>query len=159
MTFFGKFDPTTGESSPLTHEDYINVISDLHLAPHVPKDVTDLFETAKALYAYGYLYWTFFTLSFEQALKAWELAITKRLELTGQAVPNRLIDKIEALHKYDVISEDIKKLFHMTRMVRNDLVHPDTQNQLGHSISWIRGISRDINFLFGESEAKSSESC
>ena len=54
---------------------------------------------------YGYLYWTFFTLAYEQALKAWEMAIVCKLEDASiEKMPNKLIDKIKKLKNLNIIN-------------------------------------------------------
>lgn len=59
IQFFGRVNTETGNLEPLTEKDYIASIQDICLNERVPEKIKSLFDPALALYAYGYLYWTF----------------------------------------------------------------------------------------------------
>lgn len=59
---FGAVNFETGEQWAITEVDILNFVDKITVDELVPDDIKDLIEVSKALYAYGYLYWTFFTL-------------------------------------------------------------------------------------------------
>lgn len=73
---FGAVNFETGEQWAVTEVDILNFVDKLIIDDLVPDDIKELIEVSKALFAYGYLYWTFFTLSQEQSYKAFEAAIS-----------------------------------------------------------------------------------
>ncbi|GKS12913.1 hypothetical protein YDYSY3_39130 [Paenibacillus chitinolyticus] len=136
-------------SGDVSEEVYIDNVKDICVNEKAPEQVREMFEVAKALYVYGYLYWTFFTISFEQSLKSWEVAITMKLnEVNIQRMPRKLINKINALEEMDIISSDEKELFHYVRLFRNGLAHPDYQSQLGHNNRLLISVANQINLLY-----------
>jgi tetratricopeptide (TPR) repeat protein len=127
----------TGNLEPITEKDYIESIQDICLNERVPEKIKSLFEPALALYAYGYLYWAFFTLANEQAIKAFESAISyKHEEVIGTNVDSSRRDvglskKINNLVKRRVIDRSRKDYYHALRMFRK--ICPST---LMNNIYW-----------------------
>ncbi|MFD1136643.1 DUF4145 domain-containing protein [Paenibacillus urinalis] len=151
---FGKLNTTTGSLDPITEKDYIESIQDIYLNEKVPDSIKSLFDPALALYAYGYLYWAFFTLANEQAIKAFEAAISfKHEEVIGKNVDSSgrdigLSKKINNLVKRRVIDRSKKDFFHALRMFRNMSFHPNEQHILGHNNEALRNIANAINEIF-----------
>lgn len=152
--FFGKLDTATGKLEPITEKDYIESIQDIYLNKKVPERIKSLFEPALALYAYGYLYWAFFTLANEQAIKAFEAAISyKHEEVIGTNVDSSgrdvgLSKKINNLVKRRVIDRNRKDYYHTLRIFRNMSFHPNDQHIFGHNNEALRNIANAINELF-----------
>ncbi|WP_339221845.1 hypothetical protein [Paenibacillus sp. FSL W7-1332] len=152
--FFGKLDTATGKLEPITEKDYIESIQDIYLDKKVPERIKSLFEPALALYAYGYLYWAFFTLANEQAIKAFEAAISyKHEEVIGTNVDSSgrdvgLSKKINNLVKRRVIDRNRKDYYQTLRMFRNMSFHPNEQHIFGHNNEALRNIANAINELF-----------
>ncbi len=148
--FFGKLNTTTGKLEPITEKNYIESIQDICLNEQVPEKIKSLFEPALALYAYGYLYWTFFTLANEQAIKAFEAAISyKHEEAAGANVDSNGIDvglskKINNLVKRRVIHRSRKDYYHTLRKFN----HPNEQHIFGHNNEALRNIANALNELF-----------
>ncbi|MFF2482936.1 hypothetical protein [Paenibacillus sp. NPDC058071] len=146
-SLFAKYED--GQMKSLTESDYINAVELLNVNQSAPNEVKELFETSRALYVYGYLYWTFFTVALEQAMKSWELAITIKLsELQEINKRIQLAKKIDLLKHHGIILEEDAKHFHMTRLVRNHMVHPSSQSQLGHNIGFLQVLAEQINILY-----------
>ena len=134
---------------PLSEIDYINALDSIKINIVAPEKVIELFETARALYMYGYLYWTFFTLAYEQALKAWEMAIVCKLEDASiEKMPNKLIDKIKKLKNLNIINNLEEEHFHIIRITRNQLAHPKYQSELGHTNGFLQVAAEQINLLY-----------
>jgi len=154
IQFFGKLNAATGKLEPITEKDYIDSIQDIHLNEHVPENIKSLFEPALALYVYGYLYWAFFTLAKEQAIKAFEAAVShKHEEVIGTNLDSSgrdvgLSKKINNLIKRQVIDRSKKDYYHALRMFRNMSFHPSDQQILGHNNEVLRSIAKAINELF-----------
>lgn len=152
--FFGKLNTTTGKLEPITEKDYIESIQDICLNEKVPESIKSLFEPALALYAYGYLYWAFFTLANEQAIKAFEAAVScKHEEVIGTNVDSSgrdvgLSKKINNLVIRQVIGRNRKDYFHTLRLFRNMSFHPNEQHIFGHNNEALRSIASAINELF-----------
>ncbi|MNW32952.1 hypothetical protein D3C74_99050 [compost metagenome] len=154
IQFFGRVNTATGNLEPLTEKDYITSIQDICLNERVPEKIKSLFDPALALYAYGYLYWTFFTLANEQAIKALEAAISyKHKEVIGTNVDSNgrevgLSKKINNLVRRRVIDRNSKDYYHSLRMFRNMAFHPNEQHVFVHNNEALRNIATAINELF-----------
>ncbi|WP_163880837.1 DUF4145 domain-containing protein [Paenibacillus favisporus] len=154
IQFFGKLNTATGKLEPITEKDYVESIQGICLNEQVPEKIKSLFDPALALYAYGYLYWTFFTLANEQAIKAFEAAISyKHEEVVGTNVDSNgrdvgLSKKINNLVKRRVIDRDKKDYYHTLRMFRNMSFHPNEQHIFGHNTEALINIANAINELF-----------
>lgn len=73
------------------------VISHPELVPEVPQPVRDCFERLRTIYAYGVLYYDFFTVAYDQAQLVLEYALRERfMEFYGSTVHFR--DKSGDLH-------------------------------------------------------------
>ncbi|GGH67936.1 hypothetical protein GCM10008014_49910 [Paenibacillus silvae] len=139
---------------PVTEATYIEEANKLILSEKVPLDVREIFETAKALYMYGYLYWTFFTVAHDYAFRALELAIKLKLEERQTEVPNKLSKKIDKLFEIGLITETEKSIYHGIRVMRNQFAHPSYQSQTGHNIEIISYLCSSINKLFEKDNDK-----
>jgi len=154
VQFFGKLNTATGKLEPITEKDYIESIQDICLNEQVPEKIKSLFDPALALYAYGYLYWAFFTLANEQAIKSFEAAISyKHEEVVGTNVDSNgrdvgLSKKINNLVNRRVIDRNRKDYYHTLRMFRNMSFHPTEQHIFGHNNEALRNIANAINELF-----------
>ncbi|SEB27555.1 hypothetical protein [Paenibacillus sp. 276b] len=153
---FGTVNFQTGEQNKITESDLIGLIDDIELNEFVTSDIKEMIEVSKALFAYGYLYWSFLTLAMEQAFKAFEAAITHvHREIYGSNYSssgnNRLTlsDMISRLAKRRIIDNNKKDVFDAISGLRNMHAHPSFQSQLGlPSYSVIKDICREINSLF-----------
>ncbi len=136
---FGFLERKTGEQRPITEEDMINLASNLTLNEYVPNEINEMFEASKALYMYGYLYWTFLTLAQEQSFKAFEATIAKTHEIVfgNNYSPNgkkrlQLSDMINCLVKFGIIPEEKERKYWAIRNFRNQSFHPSMQSQWGN---------------------------
>lgn len=143
----------SGELKPLTEKDYIQNVKDIQLNSTVPSNVILTFETAKALYVYGYLYWTFFTLSIDQGFKAFEMAVNEKLIFTdGEKIRDKTLnEKINILFKRKIITLEQKDRYHILREFRNSRVHPSEHTELGHHNGILSNTCKYINLLYPES--------
>lgn len=154
VKLFNTLIPGTEVTRSLTETDYINYISDVKLNENVPEEIHSIFDAAVALYCYGYLYWTFFTLAQEQALKSMEAAVSiVHSNIFGKNTDgNRAITfskMISQLIKKGIIHKEKKNQYFAIRHLRNSSFHPESQSQFGHStVNTLRSIANNINDLF-----------
>lgn len=154
VKFFGKLIPESSGIRPLSETDYINLVSDVTLNEYVPKEIHSIFDAAVALYCYGYLYWTFFTLAQEQAFKAMEASVSiVHSEVFGNQTdrgrPITFSKMISQLITQGMIPENKKNQYFAIRQLRNSSFHPESQSQFGHSsVETLRIIATNINDLF-----------
>lgn len=153
---FGAVNFETGEQWAVTEVDILNYVDRIKIDEKVPDDIKELIEVSKALYAYGYLYWTFFTLSQEQSYKAFEAAISSAHKTVyGSNYSTRgnkrlqLSDMIQRLINREIIPHEKKAKYDAIRGLRNMSFHPSMQSQWGLSAyDTVFQIVGEINNLF-----------
>ncbi|PIH61096.1 DUF4145 domain-containing protein [Paenibacillus polymyxa] len=113
-----------------------------------------MIEVSKALFAYGYLYWSFLTLSMDQAFKAFEATIAhvhEKIYGSNYSGSTRLplSSLIDRLSKRNIIDREQKSRFHNIRQIRNMQAHPSFQTQLGlPAYEVLKDICTEIDSLF-----------
>lgn len=151
---YGRLNLISGEVERVTEVDIINLTNDINLNENVPDEVKSLFDASKALYAYGYLYWTFFTLAHEQAYKSFEAAVSYKYneiflslyDIKGK--PFSLAKKIRDLTKKGIMNNKNQLFYDAIRELRNMSFHPSRQSLYGHNIDAIKNIANEINLIF-----------
>ncbi|WP_339176899.1 hypothetical protein [Paenibacillus sp. FSL R5-0701] len=154
FNFFGYRDPLTGEYQKITETYLIESIDELKHSELITPEIKEMIEVSKALFAYGYLYWSFLTLSMDQAFKAFEATISHVHEkiygsnYTG-TTRLQLSSMIDRLSKRNVIDQEKKSRYHNLRKIRNINAHPSFQTQLGlPAYDVLKDICTEIDFLF-----------
>lgn len=153
---FGAVNFETGEQWAVTEDDILNFVDKITIDELVPDDIKELIEVSKALYAYGYLYWTFFTLSQEQSYKAFEAAISsvhKRVYGSNFSTRGKkrlqLSDMIQKLINSGNIPHEKKARYDAIRELRNMSFHPSMQSQWGLvAYDTVFQVIEEINSLF-----------
>ena len=149
-----NIDLTTGRVTQTTEKDFIRAVYDIELHYSVPLYIKNIFETAKALFAYGYLYYPFCTVAIEQALKSLEAVISRKYNLAGGPRVKRkgrypvLRDKINYLYANELISDQQKEILHDFRHLRNITFHPKYQQILGHYDGVLRVLAHLMNEIW-----------
>ncbi len=132
----------------INEADFLKAVSNIELHYSIPLDVRNMFEIAKALFAYGYLYYPFCTLAIEQALKTLEAVISLKFDALGgyqvnsKGLPPVLADKINYLYSKGLISKAQKEILHDCRHLRNMAFHPKYQQTLGHYDEALRMLAQ-----------------
>lgn len=152
---FYFFDVNSGQPVKNNERVFIDYISNVKLDPFISSDILDMWEIAKALFCYGYLYYPFFSLALEQALKTLEVAITFKFDVLGgsEIVKNNrpvgLEKKINFIYSKGKISDGEKEVLHSLRMMRNMSFHPKYQQITGpYFIDVIKRIADIINRIW-----------
>lgn len=146
-----SIDPETGQDYAATEDDFIRAVNDIGLHYSLPLHIKNMFEIAKALFAYGYLYYPFCTLAVEQALKSLEAVVANKYDAIGgpkynrKGLPPAFADKINFLFARGLISGAQKEVLHDCRQLRNMSFHPRYQQILGHHDGALRVIAGLMN--------------
>ncbi|ETT31421.1 DUF4145 domain-containing protein [Paenibacillus sp. FSL H8-0317] len=154
FSYFVKPNLQTGEEQKITESHLIELIDKLDLNEHIVPDIKEMLEVSKALFAYGYLYWSFLTLSLDQAFKAFEATVAhvhEKVYGSNYSEGNRvtLSAMIDRLSKRRIIDTEQKYKFHNIRKFRNMQAHPSFQAQLGlPSYDVLKNLCTEINSLF-----------
>ncbi len=149
-----NIDIATGTVTRTTEKDFIRAVSDIQLHCSIPLYIRNIFEIAKSLFAYGYLYYPFCTVAVEQALKSLEAIISEKYDvLGGFRVKSRgrypvLRDKINYLYAKGLISEQQREILHDFRHLRNITFHPKYQQILGHYDGVLRVLAHLMNEIW-----------
>lgn len=154
FNYFGMVNHQTGETQKITEKDLINLIDGIELNANVSSDIKEMIEVSKALFTYGYLYWSFLTLSMEHAFKAFEASVSyvhKEIYGSNYSGKSRLTlsAMIDRLLKREIIDTERKARYDIIRGLRNMHAHPSYQSQLGlPSYDVLKDICTEIDFLF-----------
>ena len=149
-----SINPQTGQAVNTTEADFINAVRDIELHYSIPLHMKNMFEISKALFAYGYLYYPFCTLSTEQALKSLEAVISLKYDLIGGPQENKhglspvLADKINYLYSKRLVSKAQQEVLHNCRLLRNLSFHSGYQQILGHYVETLSIICRLMNDIW-----------
>lgn len=149
-----NIDFVTGTVTRTTEKDFIRAVGDIELHSNIPLYIKNIFEIAKALFAYGYLYYPFCTVAVEQALKSLEAIISEKYEVSGGArVKSKgsypvLRDKINYLYAKGLVSEQQREILHDFRHLRNLTFHPKYQQILGHYDGTLRVLAHLMNEIW-----------
>ena len=137
-----------------TERDFILAINDVRLHYSIPLHVRNMFEIARALFVYGYLYYPFCTLAIEQSLKSLEALVSQKYDLTGgsqlddKGLHPPLAEKINYLYGKKAISRVQKEILHDCRQLRNMSFHPKYQQVLGHYDGALRTLAALMNEIW-----------
>lgn len=144
-------DASSGPGVNPTESDFIDAIDDVGLHYSIPLHIRNMFEIARALFVYGYLYYPFCTLAIEQSLKCLEAIVSLKYDkLGGPQFNNKgmhppLAEKINYLYRKRVISKSQKEILHDCRQLRNMSFHPRYQQVLGHYDGALRTLASLMN--------------
>jgi TDG/mug DNA glycosylase family protein len=138
-----------GSVTKTTEADFIKVVENIKLHNSISTSIQNIFEVARALFAYGYLYNPFCTIALEQAFKAFEAVVSLKFEIHGGPESTRkLAKKIDYLFSLGVISTHQKEMLDAIRYMRNDSFHPEYQQLVGHNVEGLKAVARVINELW-----------
>lgn len=152
--FLGNLDVHTGQATSTTEIDFVNAVSGIELHYSIPLEIRNMFELSKALFAYGYLYYQFCSLAFEQGLKSLEALITYIYNLSGGSARTKrglapgLKYKIDYLFNKGNISEIQKERLNVYRNLRNMSFHPEYQQVLGHYVGYLEKLAEIMNEIW-----------
>lgn len=144
----------TGQISTVTEVDFINAIKDVKLHYSIPLDIRNMFEVAKALFSYGFLYYQFCTLALEQALKSLEALISQKYTLAGGPETTKnghvpgLKFKIDFLYSKGIIRNILKEKVDVFRHLRNQSFHPTYQQVIGHYSGYLQSAAQIMNEIW-----------
>lgn len=150
----GHYEPQTIPYLNRTEKDFIAAINDVRLHYSIPLHVRNMFEIARALFVYGYLYYPFCTLAIEQSLKSLEAVVSHKYDLTGGPQVNDkglhppFAEKINYLYGKRAISRIQKEILHDCRQLRNMAFHPKYQQVLGHYDGALRTLAALMNEIW-----------
>lgn len=151
---FGKISPRTGLVEKISEEDLINAIEDIQLHYIIPWEIKNMFEVAKALYVYGYLYYPFCTLASDQGLRTLEAFISHKykicggVETTKKGMEPTFAAKINFLYKEKQLSDEQYSELNIDRRLRNVALHSKHQRIIGFNCDYIRGLADLINGIW-----------
>jgi hypothetical protein len=122
----------------LTAEVWVPELLKPQLDEKVPKDIRSLFECARAMYIYGYLFYPMITMANEQLHRVAEAAAAAKCKALGPPAqkpgkpakkPQHLMfwDSIQRLVTAGIISAMDEPWWQRTRTRRNAGSHPDSQ--------------------------------
>jgi len=137
-----------------TEKDFIAAINDIRLHYSIPLHVRNMFEIARALFVYGYLYYPFCTLAIEQSLKSLEAVLSHKYDLAGglqlndKGIHPPFAEKINYLYGKKAISRVQKEILHNCRQLRNMSFHPKYQQVLGHYDGALRTLAALMNEIW-----------
>ncbi|AFM41046.1 G:T/U mismatch-specific DNA glycosylase [Desulfosporosinus acidiphilus SJ4] len=138
-----------GSVTKTNEADFIKAVENIKLHNSIPTSIQNIFEVARALFAYGYLYNPFCTIALEQAFKAFEAVVSLKFEINGGPESTRkLAKKIDYLYSLGVITTHQKEMLDAIRYMRNDSFHPEYQQLVGHNVEWIEAVATIINGLW-----------
>lgn len=140
---------------------YLRAILEPQLTPVVPEDVRGLFEVARGVMVYGWLFYPLYTLGAEQCYRVVEAAVNLRYQQAGgmqsrvtgkKARPIDLSAKLQWLTGKGIILEEGKLRWDSLRKLRNMASHPRHQSLClpTQAISTLCDCSEVINLLFRE---------
>jgi hypothetical protein len=147
---FVRMSPS-GQSIPLTGEDWLRHILKPKLLDSVPTDVQALFEVARGALIYGYFFYPLFTLAAEQLFRVAEAAVAHKCKALGAPKSKETFKKrIRWLVEEGVIPSSEFGRWGATRELRNAASHPERQSIFtpGQAIGTLEGIAMQINSLF-----------
>lgn len=143
-----------GPGNSASEADFIDAISDVELHYSIPLHIKNMFEIARALFVYGYLYYPFQTLAIEQALKSLEVVVSYKYDNAGGRQVNdkglhpSFAEKINYLYSKRLITRAEKEILHDCRQLRNMAFHPRYQQVLGHYDGALRTLARLMNEIW-----------
>lgn len=142
-----------GEHTKTTEKDFINAAKDIELHYSIPLGIRNMFELAKGLYCYGYLFYQFFTLAFEQSLKCFEAVITLKFYSNGRTITKKgrepvLNEKIKFMYNENIITEEQREYLLALKNIRNSSFHASSQQAIGHTSVYLKNIAAIINDIW-----------
>jgi hypothetical protein len=138
-----------GTVTKTTEADFINAVENIKLHESIPTSIQNIFETARALFAYGYLYYPFCSIALEQAFKAFEAVVSFKFKILGGPESTRKLGKkIDYLYSIGVVTTRQKEILDALRHMRNGSFHPDYQQLFGHNVDGLQAVGEIINGLW-----------
>lgn len=143
------YKPDTVPDVLVTETNFIKAVENIKLHASIPTSIQNLFEVARALFAYGYLYYPFCTIAMEQAFKAFEAVASLKFEVCGgPQSTTKLGKKIDYLFSIGVITTYQKEMLDAVRYMRNDSFHPEYQQLYGYDVEGLESVAEIINGLW-----------
>lgn len=137
----------------VTNDDRIKEISECSLTDKAPEEMRKLFEVAKALLVYGFLFYPFYNLAFEQLSRLIEEIVSSvcQSKLLGRNKLEKFsfAKKIEWLIQNGLIDEKHKDRWMFFWDIRNKACHLKKQRIVPPSIAIdiFHKITEDLNTL------------
>lgn len=141
-----------GYPHPTTAADWLPPILDHTLLEHVPVEVRDLFETAKAAMLYGLLFTPLLALATEQLFRVCEAAAFHRASLAGAPEPHsKFRTNLTFLTRQGIINKGDQAKWQGIRNARDFASHPRLQMTvnpaiaieiLTHATEWVNHLFR-----------------
>ena len=145
----------------ITPEIWITEVSKPALTPGVPADIVALFEGARAMYIYGFLFYPLSTLAGQQCHRVAEAAAAAKCKLLGMPewkptkpgkVPRAFNfgENIDRLITAGVIPQAHARQWTATRRLRNMSSHPSFQEIItpGMALTVLQKTAEQISALF-----------
>lgn len=150
-----NIDKNFGATYKTTQKDFINTVKDIELHYSIPLGIRNMFELAKGLFCYGYLYYQFCTLGFEQSLKCFEAVITLLYFNNGGTKNSKGMEpvlklKIDYLFDKKIINEEQMGMSSALRSLRNNSFHARSQQVVGHFSGYIEKTAQLINEIWAK---------
>jgi hypothetical protein len=148
------------QDKTLAVEGWFKVISEPQLDETVSNEVASIYEYARSILYYGILFYPFFTIGKDHALRAAEAAAYFKCEAlnlpkrrhakSGQGREFSFSENINRLHEVSVISAEHVKFWHSVRRLRNSSSHPKNHSHImpQQALQLFKNIADNINRLF-----------
>lgn len=143
----------SGDIHPDPGGRWINLVLEPTLSDNVPIEVRRLFEVARNVIAYGFLFYPLFALGMEQLARVSEAAIIHKCIIEDAPKTKLKFDRaIEWLYKNSILNNDERKMWHSMRTARNVASHSTSQMILppGAILGAVEKFALRINALFGD---------
>lgn len=134
-----------------TPEQFLNAILAPQLNPTVPEEVLGLFEIARSTMSYGYLFYPFYTVAWEQLFRVGEAAINHRCKAMQAPKSAKTFDaKVNWLIAKGELTDAEGQWWHRVRQARNFVSHQERQSlaPAGPAITQLESMGLYINDLF-----------
>ena len=144
----------------ITEDLWLGEITKPHLGQKVPEEISALFECARGLFVYGFLFYPLCMLAAEQFHRVAEAAVTVKCKTIGlplhwknkqgKSQSFTFSDNIARLIKAKAIAKSQRTWWNGTRKLRNFASHPSRQSLMapGALLPIIRLTADHINDLF-----------
>ncbi|MCH8875730.1 MAG: hypothetical protein IIA89_02770 [Chloroflexi bacterium] len=143
----------SGNVHPDPGDRWINFVLEPTLSDDVPIEVCRLFEVARSVIAYGFLFYPLFAMGLEQLARVSEAAVIHRCIIEGAPKSKLKFDRaIEWLYRKSILNSDQRKTWHSMRTARNVASHPKSQMILppGVVLGAVEKFASRINVLFSD---------
>lgn len=149
FSMFAKVDEFGGPHE-ITLVDLQKNVCDIQLIPAVPKEVKEVFDSAKKLYIFGYFKYYFFTISQHYAFLALESALRNKYnEIYGRSKKFINLNKIiKKLIEKGIIPKGEEKIYDAGKDLRNTLSHLTNPSIMYPSSIVLERVAYQINQLY-----------